>query len=87
MLAAPFAFMLFAIIQLGLHFMVQVTLDNAAAIAARQLRTGAVVADGALDTTGASNFAQSICSNMSWLQGQCSNNSTLVVDVRPLGGG
>lgn len=85
MLALPFAFMIFAIIQLALHFMVQVTLDNATAIAARQLRTGAVVADGSSDTSGEQSFAKSVCSNMSWLQTQCSSGSTLVVDVRPLG--
>ena len=81
-IAAPFFFMIFAIIQLALHFMVQVTLDNATATAARQLRTGTVVADGSSDTSGASSFATSICNNMSWLQSQCSNN--LTVDVRPL---
>ena len=89
MIAAPFILMLFSIIELGLYFMVQVTLDNAADIAARELRTGQIVADGTSDTNGETSFLKAICSNMSWLQGQCTSNiggSTpyLVIDVRPL---
>ena len=89
MIAAPFTFMVFAIIQLALHFMVQVTLDNATAQAARELRTGhdangnAVVADGASDTAGQQAFVSYICSNMSWLQTPCASGN-LVLDVRPL---
>ncbi len=91
-IGAPFFFMIFAIIQLALYFMVQVTLDNATAIAARQLRTGLTVADGSNDTTGEQAFLTAICANMSWLSTQCSSGSGksaktqyLVVDVRPLG--
>jgi Flp pilus assembly protein TadG len=85
MVGLPFMFMIFALIQLALYFMVQVTLDNATAAAARQLRTGVTVADGASDTSAKKSFASSICSNMNWLQSQCSSN--LTVDVRPLSGG
>ena len=91
-IGAPFFFMIFAIVQLALYFMVQVTLDNATAIAARQLRTGQVVADGTGDTTGQQAFLGAVCANMSWLSTQCSSGSGnsaktqyLVVDVRPLG--
>ena len=90
MVAAPFLLMLFSIIELGLYFMVQVTLDSAADVAARQMRTGQTVADGKSDSNGQTNFLKAICSNMSWLQGQClsgvGGNGTpyLVVDVRPL---
>ena len=88
MIALPFCFMIFAIIQLALHFMVQVTLDNATALAARELRTGhdasgnPVVADGGSDTLGKQAFMNTICSNMSWLQSQCAAN--LTVDVQTL---
>ena len=88
MVAGPFVFMIFALIQLALYFMVQVTLDNAAAEAARELRTGhdsngnPVIADGKQDTAGQQAFINSICNNMSWLSGQCVNN--IIVDVRPL---
>ncbi len=92
MIGAPFFFMIFAIIQLALYFMVQVTLDNATAIAARQLRTGQVVADGVSDTAGQKAFMTAVCNNMSWLSNQCqsgvgtpSGMQYLVVDVRPLG--
>lgn len=87
-IGAPFFFMIFAVIQLALYFMVQVTLDNATAIAARQLRTGLVVADGTGDTTGQKAFMTTVCNNMSWLAAQCNaagSTQYLVVDVRPLG--
>ena len=87
-IGAPFFFMIFAIIQLALYFMVQVTLDNATAIAARQLRTGQIVADGTGDTAGQKAFMTAVCNNMSWLASQCSSGGStqyLVVDVRPLG--
>ena len=91
-IASPFVFMIFAIVQLALYFMVEVTLDNATSIAARQLRTGQTVADGSTDTAGKTAFLTSICSNMSWLQAQCQSGASpsggtpyLVVDVRPLG--
>ncbi len=91
-IGAPFFFMIFAIVQLALYFMVQVTLDNATSIAARELRTGQVVADGASDTAGEKTFMAAVCSNMSWLSSQCGSGVTapsgmqyLVIDVRPLG--
>ncbi len=93
-IASPFIFMIFAIIQLALYFMVQVTLDNAVAIAARQLRTGQSVADGTNDTSGEAAFKTSVCNNMSWLQSQCQSGVAntsglqyLVLDVRTLGSG
>ncbi len=92
MIATPFVFMIFAIIEVAIYFMVQVTLDNATALAARQLRTGQIVADGNSDTTGKTQFMSAVCSNMSWLQAQCQSGVSssngmqyLVVDVRQLG--
>lgn len=91
-IAAPFIFMIFCIIEVAIFFMVQVTLDNATSLAARQLRTGQVVADGNTDTSGKQAFMTAVCANMSWLQNQCQSGVTngtglqyLVVDVRPLG--
>ena len=91
-IATPFIFMIFCIIEVGIYFMVQVTLDNATAAAARELRTGQVVADGSTDKTGQQSFMTLVCNNMSWLQAQCQSgvgSSTgtqyLVVDVRQLG--
>jgi Flp pilus assembly protein TadG len=92
MIVTPFVFMLFAIIQLALYFMVQVTLDNAAAVAARELRTGQIVAQSDSDTADRTTLMTLVCANMSWLQGQCQGGVTngnatqfLTVDVRPLG--
>lgn len=88
LVAGPLVFMIFALIQLSLYFMVQVTLDSATAEAARELRTGhdssgnPVVADGMQDTNGQQAFVKSVCNNMSWLSGQCASNIT--VDIRPL---
>ena len=91
-IATPFIFMIFCIIEVGIYFMVQVTLDNATSAAARELRTGQVVADGSSDTAGKQAFMTAVCNNMSWLQAQCQSgvSSTtgtqyLVVDVRQLG--
>ncbi|MGC1302413.1 MAG: TadE/TadG family type IV pilus assembly protein [Caulobacteraceae bacterium] len=80
LVAAPFIFMIFAIIELALVFMVNVTLDNATAIEGRKFRTGQECIDSASDTTAVNNLKQNICNNMSWLEGQCMNN--LYVDVR-----
>lgn len=81
--ALPFMFMVFAILELALIFMVSVTLDNATADAARQLRTGTIQATGGGPTSaGATSFKSTICSRLGWLQGQCVNN--LAVDVRTL---
>ena len=92
LIATPFIFMIFCIIEVGIYFMVQVTLDNATAVAARELRTGQVMADGKSDTAGQQSFETLVCNNMSWLQSQCESgvsNGTgmqyLVVDVRQLG--
>jgi Flp pilus assembly protein TadG len=91
MIAAPLTFMIFALIQLGTYFTVQLTLDNAVAAAARELRTGQIVADGKSDTTGQKSFLTAVCNNMSWLQSQCQSGASnssgtqyLVVDVRTL---
>ena len=87
MVAAPFIFMIFAIIQVAIFFMVQVTLDNATAMAARELRTGhdasgnPVIADGSGDTVGKQNFMNAICNDMSWLQSQCAANLSINVQT------
>jgi Flp pilus assembly protein TadG len=75
--ALPFLFMVFAIIELALVFMVNVSLDNATAIEARKFRTGQ---ECITTTAGASALKQNICNNMSWLQAQCMSN--LNVDIR-----
>lgn len=82
LVATPFIALLFGIIELGLMFMGSVTLDNATAAAARQVRTGQVVSpstpEGKEISRGA--FRDSICGGMGWMKDDCLAN--LVVDVR-----
>jgi len=76
----PFIFMIFAILELALVFMVNVSLDNATAIEGRKFRTGQECIDNSSDTVAVNNLKQNICNNMSWLQAQCMSN--LYVDIR-----
>lgn len=78
--ALPFIFMIFAIIELALVFLVNVSLDNATMIEGRKFRTGQECIDSASDTTAVTNLKQNICNNMSWLANQCMAN--LYVDIR-----
>jgi len=76
LVAIPFLMLVFAIIELGLVFLVSLTLESAVIDAGRTIRTGQV------QTTGgtADTFKTSVCNRMSWLGSQCS--SALSVDVR-----
>ncbi len=69
----PFSAMLFAIIELGLVFFVNVTLSHAMTSAARDVRTGQFQSTGGMG--GA--FAQKVCDHMRGL-GDCAN---LRIDV------
>lgn len=77
MVALPFFFMIFAIIELSLIFMVSVSLENAAGMLARQIRTGE------MQTTSGSTadtFKKRLCDNLGWLRDGCETKVTL--DVR-----
>ncbi|MFY8208323.1 MAG: TadE/TadG family type IV pilus assembly protein [Caulobacter sp.] len=76
LVAIPFLMLLFAIIELGLVFLVSITLENAVIDAGRTIRTGQV------QTTGgnANSFKTAVCNRMSWLGSKCS--SALRLDVR-----
>jgi Flp pilus assembly protein TadG len=75
LVATPFFFMLFAIFELALVYLVSVSLDNATQQAARLVRTGQAQTGGYT----ASQFVTQVCANMGWLQSQCSAN--LFVDA------
>ena len=77
MVALPLIFMLFAIIELGMVYMISTSLDNATTQAARTIRTGALQTAGGAT---ASTFRDKVCANMSWMGSACS--SSLYVDVR-----
>jgi Flp pilus assembly protein TadG len=78
--ALPFLLLIFAIIELGLVFLVSVTLENAVIDTGRQIRTGE------LQTTGgtAATFKTAMCDKMSWVGASCS--SALSIDVRTFTG-
>lgn len=74
--ALPFLALLFAVLELGMVFLVSTTLQNAADAAGRKIRTGELQASGGTAAT----FKNSICADMSWLGSDCASN--LTVDVR-----
>ena len=74
--ALPFLTLLFAVLELGMVFLVSTTLQNAADSAGRQIRTGELQAGNGTRTT----FKNAICADMAWLGSDCANN--LTVDVR-----
>lgn len=78
MVAAPFLFMMFAVIELGLVFVISSTLETAAMDAGRLIRTGQLQATGGTAAT----FRDAICERMSIFSGDCAEN--LSIDVRVL---
>ncbi len=76
LIAAPLIFMICCSIEVGMIFLVSVTLDNATDVAARGIRTGLTTGG---NTTQA-QFVQAICNNMGWLASSCP--SSLSVDVQ-----
>ncbi len=77
LVATPFFMLLFGVIELALIFLVSSSLENAAAQAARTIRTGQLQSGG---SANAAAFKTAICNNFGWLQSDCSAN--LYVDVR-----
>lgn len=74
--AGPFLFMMFAVIELALIFLLSTSLDAASDQAARRIRTGQF--QGASET--ATDFRGQICENMTWLASNC--DTALVVRVK-----
>lgn len=73
---APFVALVFAILELGLVFLVSTTLENATDEMSRQIRTGTLQTTSGSATT----FKNAICGEMSWLGSSCAAN--LNIDVR-----
>lgn len=76
LVAFPFFLLVWAIIELGMVFFVDVTLDNAVGRMSRQIRTGEFQTAGGTPES----FKSDICGRMLWLESGCS--SALRVDVR-----
>ena len=70
LVASPFIFLLFAIVEIGLIFVANINLANATLALARQIRTGGIVAPGtaATSSSGVSmdlpDFKAAICNKM-----------------------
>lgn len=67
LVAPPFFFMMLAIFELALVFMVSVTLDSATQYAARLVRTGQAQGAAYTETT----FENAVCTNLGWLSSLC----------------
>lgn len=76
MVAAPFFFMMFAIIEIGVVFMISNQLENATLAAGRLVRTGQSHAQG-MDADG---FKAAVCDRIVGFTGDCADR--LSVDVR-----
>lgn len=74
--AGPFLFMMFALIELALVFLLSTSLDTASSRTARRIRTGEF--QNASETE--SKFKEDLCGRMTWLAGNCMD--ALTVDVR-----
>ena len=77
MIAAPLVLMLCASVELGMVFLVDVTLDNAVQAASRGIRTGTTTAG---NTTQA-QFITDICNNMGWLASSCPTSLSVEVNT------
>ena len=87
LVALPFFFLIFAVIELGLILLANVTLSNATLSLGRQIRVGKIIAAGKGVTTSAgalmslSDFKTAICSNMAFVPTSTCQNQ-LQVDMR-----
>ncbi|MBO9707052.1 MAG: pilus assembly protein [Caulobacter sp.] len=75
----PFLLLVYGIIELGMVFLLSMSLENAVATAGRQVRTGQAQIQ-AMDKAG---FAKAVCDQMSWLGGTCKDTIRLDVRVVP----
>ncbi|CAN5606847.1 pilus assembly protein [soil metagenome] len=76
--AIPFLVLVFAILELGVTFMVSLTLEAGLSNIDRTIRTGQLQSAGGT----AASFKTQVCDQMSWLGSGCT--SALSVDVRSL---
>lgn len=79
MVAAPFFFMIFAVLELGMVFMVDSVLETAVQKASRIVRTGR--AD--TENISAAQFKTALCAEMSVFQGDCASRADVDVRVMP----
>ncbi len=78
LVALPFCFMIFAILEVALIFTLDSVLENAAISTGRLVRTGQASAQGMT----AAEFKTQLCSRMSIFSGDCESRAT--IDVREI---
>lgn len=87
LVATPFIFILFAIIEIGLIFVTNINLNNATLLLARQIRTGGIVAPGSSATSSSgivldlADFKTAICNNLPMVP-SATCTTQLQVDIR-----
>ncbi len=87
LVAMPFVFILFAIIEIGLIFVTNINLSNATLLLARQIRTGGIIAPGVATTSSSgvalspADFKTAICNNLTMVPAAACTTQ-LQVDIR-----
>lgn len=85
--ASPFVFLLFAIIEIGLVFVTNINLNNATLLLARKIRTGGIIAPGSTATTSSgvtldlADFKTQICASLPMVP-SATCTTQLQVDIR-----
>ena len=79
MVALPFVLMMFAILEIGIVFVTDSVLENAAIETGRMVRTGRASAQSMTATT----FKTSLCGRMSIFSADCATRATVDVRVIP----
>ncbi|WP_162998095.1 TadE/TadG family type IV pilus assembly protein [Brevundimonas lutea] len=83
MVALPFFFMMFAVLELGLVFVLDTTLENAVIDTGRLVRTGQAQASGMTRT----QFEEKVCERMTVFASGCGDQLDLDVRIIPQFGG
>jgi Flp pilus assembly protein TadG len=79
LIALPFFALLFAILELGIIYMLSAALDNSAVTVSRTIRTGQILATS---YNSASGFQSEICNRMGWTPTDCTGNLAIKVEKR-----
>lgn len=79
MVAAPFFFLIFAVLEMGVVFLIDATLENAVLQAGRVVRTGRAETEGYTQA----RFKQAMCAEMSVFASDCVSRAEVDVRMMP----
>ncbi len=79
LISIPFFALMFGIIEVGLIYVMAVTLEAATNDAAREIRTGQLQSQGSPAT--AASFKSRVCSQLGWLGSNCASNLSVQVQT------